>query len=391
VLEELRSRWFALSDEGWQDVIVGLLREKQVEVALDTLQNVQQEGIRIQPWIYDLLIFNLCDAGEHDEALSLLEMRAEKGEQLISGNIWHHMLDTASSAFHYPATAYAWRNRVENNSLNPSLGICLNVLNTAARHADFRLATEAVRVLEDRKQKLQLYHYEALIESCLPTDLLSAFVVLTLMASSKMSPSQSSTRAIFLHLGQSHELPVKSLGILRELREQQRPIPVEAVNVVIESFIYHQLFDQALDLYKTFHTLCPSGAVLNTFNILFRGCRSRKDMAMTLASEMVARNISPNALTYDRLILVCIEASSSKEELSDAWRYLEEMQGSGWRPRQGTTIALARRACSLEDDRMWQLQRRVDYEGGIDEPTLTRMVHEDRMGETKAVSPRAAG
>ena len=357
---------------------------------MDTLQNVQQEGIRIQPWIYDLLIFNLCDAGEHDEALSILEMRAEKGEQLISGNIWHHILDTASSAFHYAATAYAWRNRVENSSLNPSLGICLNVLNTAARYGDFRLATDAVRVLEDRKQKLQLYHYEALIESCLPTDLHSAFVVLTFMASSKMSPSQSSTRAIFLHLRQSHELPLKSLGILRELREQQRPIPVEAVNVVIESFIYHQLFDQALDLYKTFHTLCPSGAVLNTFNILFRGCRSRKDMAMILASEMVAMNITPNALTYDRLILVCIEASSTKEELSDAWRYLEEMQGSGWRPRQGTTIALARRACSLEDDRIWQLQRRADYEGGIDEPTLTRMVYEDRMGDMEAVSPREA-
>ncbi|KAL8869947.1 MAG: hypothetical protein Q9174_003892 [Haloplaca sp. 1 TL-2023] len=377
VLEEVRSRWFALSDEGWQDVIVGLLREKQVEVALDTLQSVQQEGIRIQPWLYDLLIFNLCDAGEHDEALAILEMRAEHGKQLISGSIWHHILDTASSAFHYPATVYVWRNRVETTSFNPSSGLCLNVLNTAARHADFRLATDVVRVLEDRKQKLQLYHYEALIESCLPTDLPSAFVVLTFMALSKIWPGQSSTRAIFLHLRQSHELPLESLEILRELHEQQRPIPVEAVNVVIESLLYNRLFNQALDLYKTIHTLCPSGANLTTFNILFRGCRSRKDTAMSLATDMVTMKISPNALTYDRLILVCIEASSTKEDLSDAWRYLEEMQVSGWWPRQGTTMALAKRACSLEDDRIWQLQRRPDFEGGIDEATLMRMAYAD--------------
>lgn len=354
-----------------------------MEVAVETLQSVQQEGIRIQPWLYDLLIFNLCDAGEYDEALSMLQFRVENGAQLISGNVWHYFLDTASSAFHHPATLYAWRKRVERSYLNPSSGVCLNVLNTAARHGDFRLATDVIRVLGNRTQNLQLHHYEALIESYLSTDLRTAFAILTLMASSKISPTQSSTRAIFLHLCQSPELPLDSLTILHELREQQRSIPAEAVNVVIESFIYHEQFDKALDLYKTLHTLYPSGPVISTFNTLFRGCKSRKDVAMFLASEMVAMKVSPNALTYDRLVLVCVEASLSKEELTDAWRYFEEMRAAGWWPRQGTTMALARKACLLGDERIWQLQRRPDGEGGIDEVILRRMVDEGWMGEIK--------
>ncbi|KAL8691537.1 MAG: hypothetical protein Q9218_003261 [Villophora microphyllina] len=381
ILEEVRQRWFNLSNEGWQDVIIGLLRDKQLDVAIETLRSVQQEGIQIQPWLYDLLLFNLCDAGEHDEALSILHFRIDSGEQLISGNVWHHVLDSASSAYHYAATVFTWRRRVGTNYLNPSSGICLNVLNTAARHGDFGLATDVIRVLVNRSQKLQLYHYEALVESYLPLDLRTALTVLALVASSGIQPTESSTRAIYLHLQQSADLPSVALAMLRDLRKQQRLIPVEAVNVVIESYIYHDQFDTALETYKSLHTLCPSGAVTGTFNTLFRGCKLRKDVAMFLASEMVAMKVSPNALTYDRMIIVCIEASSTKEDLTDAWRYLEEMRGAGWWPRPGTAKALARKACSLGDERVWHLQGNPNEDGGLDSVSLRRMVEEQWKGE----------
>ncbi|KAL9583527.1 MAG: hypothetical protein Q9203_005048 [Teloschistes exilis] len=381
VLEELGQRWFNLSDEGWQDVIVGLLRDKQLEVAIEILQNVQQEGVRIQPWLYDLVLFNLCEAGEYDEALSILRFRIDSGEQAISGNVWHHVLDSASRAFHHEATLYAWRKRVETSYLNPSSGVCLNVLDTAARHSDSRLATDVIRILGNRSQKLQRYHYEALIESYLPSDLQTALTVLTLMASSRVRPTESSTRAIFLHLQQSSDLPESALAILRDLKQQQRLIPVEAVNVIIESYIYHDQFDTALETYKLLHTLCPSGAVTGTFNTLFRGCRSSKEIAMFLASEMVAMKVPPNALTYDRLVLVCVEASSTKEDLTDAWRYVEEMRGGGWWLRLGTAKALAKKACALGDERIWNLQGDPNEDGSLDKVSLRRMVEEEWKGE----------
>ncbi|KAL9579661.1 MAG: hypothetical protein Q9212_004975 [Teloschistes hypoglaucus] len=386
VLEEVRQRWFNLSDEGWQDVIVGLLRDKQLEVAIETLQNVQQEGIRIQPWLYDLVLFNLCEGGEYDEALSMLRFRIDSGEQVISGNVWHHVLDSASRAFHHEATLYAWRKRVETSYLNPSSGVCLNVLDTAARHGDSRLATDVIRVLGNRSQRLQRYHYEALIESYLPSDLQTAFTVLTLMASSRIRPTESSTRAIFLHLQQSSDLPKSAIAILRDLKQQQRLIPVEAVNVIIESYIYHEQFDTALETYKMLHTLCPSGAVTGTFNTLFRGCRSRKEIAMFLASEMVAMKVPPNALTYDRLVLVCVEASSTQEDLTDAWRYVEEMRGGGWWLRLGTAKALAKKACALGDERIWNLQGDPNEDGGLDKVSLRRMVEEKWKGKEGAMA-----
>ncbi|KAL8819875.1 MAG: hypothetical protein Q9223_001794 [Gallowayella weberi] len=379
VMEELRQRWFTLSNDGWHDVIVGLLREKQLELAVETLQSVQQEGIRVQPWLYDLLIFNLCDVGEYDEALSILRFRVDNGEQLISGNVWHYLLDTASRAFHHAATLFVWRRRVGTSYLNPSSGMCLNVLHTAARHGNFRLATDVIRVLSNRNQTLQLYHYEALIEAYVPAQLHTAFTLLALMASSGTPPAVSSTRPIFLHLCESSHLPDTALSILRQVAKHRRNLPAEAVNVVIEAYIYHDNIDQALDTYKTLHTLCPSGPVISTFNTLFRGCRGRKDTAMFLASEMVALKVRPDALTYDRLILVCLEAQGEKEGFEDAWRYFEEMRGAGWWPRSGTAMALAKKCCLMKDERIWRLQG-DDYDGdGLAGSVIQRVIDQNWM------------
>ncbi|KAI4133583.1 MAG: hypothetical protein LQ338_000095 [Usnochroma carphineum] len=377
-MEELRHRWFTLSIEGWHDVIVGLLRDKQIESAIAMLQSAQQVEIRIAPWLYDMLVYNLCGVGELDEVLSILRFRVDNGEQRISGTVWCYFLDAASSALHHAATLYAWRKRVETGYLNPSSGICLNVLNTAARHGDFFLATDVIRLLGKRNQALQLYHYEALVESYLPSDLRTALLLLTLMTSTGMPPTDSSTRAIILNLRQFPHFPRMALSILRGLYEQGRPIPVEAFNVVIESYIDHGKSDMALEAYKTLRTLCASGPSTSTFNRLFRGCRGRKDVAMFLVSEMVALKVSPDALTYDSLILVCM-SSSQGDPTEDAWRYFEEMRAAGWWPRRETAMAMARRCCHIGDERIWRLQGDGIGDDGIQRSVLQKLVDEKWM------------
>ncbi|KAL9600058.1 MAG: hypothetical protein Q9219_003428 [cf. Caloplaca sp. 3 TL-2023] len=392
ILDEFRTRWFSLSNEGWHDVIVGLLRDKQIELALQNLQSAQQEGVRIGPWLYDMLIYNLCDIGEHDEALSTLKSRVESGEQLISGTLWYYLLDSASSAFHYPATLYAWRRRVQPGYLNPPSGICLNVLNTAARHPDPDLATEVIRVLEERSQTLQLHHYEALLEAHLPSNLRAALTVLVIMPSKGLSPTPSSTRPLFLHLRQSPDLPSEALSILRDLHAQDNnsPVPLEAINVLIESHIvHHHNFPQAFHTYKALRSLCPSGPSLSTFTSLLRGCpRGRTDVAVSLAEEMAAAGIAPDAWTYELLILVCMDDEREGEgrRLDDAWWFFEQMRGKGWWLREGTAMALARKACWVADERVWSLQRGGEGGGGgggggggvgIEREVLTRLVEEE--------------
>lgn len=363
ILEELRQRWFSLTKDGWHDVIAGLIRDRQLELALDTLDQMQKEGVKVDSWLYDLMIYILCSAEEFDCAVDLMQHRMSSGELYISATLWYYLLDTASRALHHRGTIFAYKGRVESSYLNPPAGICINILSTAARHGDIYLATSALRILGRRSgNPIQLHHYEALLETYMTAkDIRTSFTLLTIMAAAGHPPTEASTRPIFIHLSQSPSLTATAVSILEELREQDRQIPIQAINVIMEAYIFHRDLASSLQIYKTLHkfgdSLNPDTA---TFNLLFRGCTqaARKDLAMFLASEMVALKVAPNRLTYDRLTLVCLNSENSIE---DAWRYFEEMRDLGWWPRNGTAVALARRACERRDQRIWRLV--TDEEG----------------------------
>lgn len=386
----MRQKWFVISNEGWHDLIAGLLRDRQLELALDALELLQREGSKIRPWLYDMVIYTLCDAEEFDQIIKILRYRIAKGELLISPTVWFYLLDTASRALHHAATLYVWRKRVETSYLNPPSGICTNVLNTAARHGDFRLATDVFRVLGNRTQVLHQHHYEALLESYLASsDLKTALLVLSIMTSSGVLPSESSTRPIYIYLQESPSLSSTALSILRELHQSSRPIPPESVNVIIEAFIHHKDLASAIETYKTLHTLVPAGPTTATFNALLRGCASaaNKDLAMFLAAEMAALKVAPNALTYDRLVLVCLNADRQGTEnaYTDAWRYFEEMRAVGWWPRMGTIKNLATSCCAKGDKRVWKLMEQAKKVGEIEARVVQKVVMQCwKMGDGQA-------
>ena len=361
--------------------MAGLLRDRQIELALDALNQMRRDGVRIETWLHDMVIYTLCSAEEFDAALSLMESRVDNGELNISGTLWFHFLDTASSALHHAATLFAHRARVETFYLNPPTGMCNNILNTAARHGDTYLATSILRVLGRRSgNPIQLHHYEALLDTYVAAnDLRTAFSLLTIMADAGHSPTEASTREIYIHLCQSPTLPGKAIAILKNLKDQDRQVPIQAANVVMQASIFHQNLPAAMSLYSSLHSLAPNlKPDTASFNILFRGCvqAAKKDQAMFLASEMVALKIAPDALTYDRLILVCLNTSN---DIEDAWRYFEEMKDNDWWPRDGTAIALGRRACELGDRRVWDLEQMSDNRG-ISKAKLQHLIGEHWRG-----------
>lgn len=98
ILTELRQRWFTLTNDGWHDVITGLLKEKQLEIALDHLEQMQREDNQVKSWLYDMIVYTLCEVEEFEEAITLIKDRIAGGELRISANLWFSLLDTASRA-----------------------------------------------------------------------------------------------------------------------------------------------------------------------------------------------------------------------------------------------------------------------------------------------------
>lgn len=99
-MHDMKERWFGLSPEGWHSLVIGLLRDRQIEMALDKLDQMHNDEIVVQPWLYDIFTYMLCELGEFDEAYSILLYRYEQARFGISQSHWQYLLDRFSNASH---------------------------------------------------------------------------------------------------------------------------------------------------------------------------------------------------------------------------------------------------------------------------------------------------
>ena len=404
ILEAMRQRWFTLSDEGWHDYMAGLIRDRQLESALDTLYMLHDAGKRIESWLHDIFVYTLCDLEEFDEVLYIMRYREDIAqERNISPALWAHILDTASQCLNYEVVAWAWRKRVEAEFLNPSLGVCLNVLNTAARHGDSRIALDVFRVFRERKYPPEIYHYEALIEAYVSgpnTDFCAAAMVLFNMASAGVIPTPGSTRPLYLFLKKYQKSIAELLQLLEELKQKDQIIPLPLLNLLLEAYISQDDLLTALNFYKTrFKSFVPSGPNLQTIHILLESCHlaRRKDVAVFLTEEILRLKLRPTSDTYDHLILAHLYGNPEPGEepeqgWDDAWRYYLEMKGLGLIPSLATYEALAMKGCEMGDDKVWQLisEQSSTGEANAEVELRVRKVigrHQDRGGKLRMRTP----
>lgn len=402
VLEYMNQRWIQLSDDGAHDVAAGLLREGLFEQALERLDMMRRDGVHMHGWLLDMAVYVLCEANEISEAYRIMRQRVDSGELNLSRSLWSFFLDKASEARHHAGTSLVWSGQVNQHYINPSSGMCLNVLATAARAADAVMATEVFTHLSKRGTAFQPIHYELLMSTYLstnPPDLKRAITILTIMALEKIDPSPTEMRPLYLYLRDKPSLLQETLTTLRELHNQDRKIPIAALNLLIECYVEQGNLSEALKIYKQIHTFVPISegakktfANIETFNLLLKGCRvvdpPDAEQASFLVSELLALRIKPMPLTYDRLILVfthagqraLTESASSPDpqaqaatrskgiELVDwAFRHFADMQALKWMPRFGTIELLSIELARLGDARCWDvLQAGEDQAADVD-------------------------
>ncbi|CZT43709.1 uncharacterized protein RSE6_03783 [Rhynchosporium secalis] len=386
IMQEMKERWLGLSPEGWHSLVVGLVRDRQFEAAMDKLDEMHSDGITVQPWLYDIIVFQFCEIGELDQAFHLLKYRYENSMNEILPTIWYYLMDAFSSAFHYEGVKYIWKRRVETENMVLSDGMSVAILNLAARYFDPELATSAIRVLSGRRSALAAFHYEPLLAAYAGAgDLKTALRVLVIMTKAGIEIDSSTTRPLFQIISASKELAKAAWTELEGLVEDGHAIPVAAINVVLEAHSVLGEVEEAIELYKSLHELCESGPNTETFNILLQGSakQERKSLSLFLASEMRALKIKPDMLTYDRLILACLQ---QEDDYEDAFKYLEELvevgkdqPGGGWWMRRGTANLLIKRCVNQSDRRAWDLLDEM-AKRGFDTFNLMDWVHQNWKG-----------
>ena len=268
VLEEMRERWITLSPTGHCHLVVSHLRDREYELALLTLGKMKEGHIPVPGWLYDILIYVLAEAGEHETALQLLQQVAENPDlnplepyssDDVGKGVWPYFLDSAAAAYEYESVFYVWRKRVEVGYVRPSDGTLVNILNTAALAGDSGLATDALKMLAERGGKLEVGAYEALLESyCGSGDIGNAMRVLGIMERAAMGegmsgvgrPDSGSTRPLYMLLKDAGTDGIEAAWeCLREIQQEGGDVPIAAVNVCIEAAEMSGDLDLAMSFY----------------------------------------------------------------------------------------------------------------------------------------------
>ncbi|KAI1208050.1 uncharacterized protein F4807DRAFT_432998 [Annulohypoxylon truncatum] len=359
-LFEMKNRWYSPTTDDLTSIIIGLLRDNQYELALEKLEEMRKIPVMVPNWLYDIFLYIFGEKGFHEETLSILKHRlniANAADESLSPNLWLFLLDVFSRDAFYDGIKYIWDHSVSSGYINPPDGVVMNVLNAASNHADAPLAMSTIQMLSSRSRKLELHHYEALIDiHAQQKDLRKALVVLCIMAKAGARPDLSSTRSIFQVLRKSSSETDNALAILRDLASHYK-VPSAAFNVVLEATEVHHVFKVALDLYRNIRQFCVDGPDLETYHVLFSRCTRGRSMNFLL-TEMRILEIEPVEETYNHLIrIACLQ-----DNYEQAFQFLEKMKASktaglpnDWWMSKGSALALIRRCIQARDIRAQEL------------------------------------
>lgn len=371
----MKERDIDLKDEGKCSVALAMLREAHYEMALEYLDQMLHDGTEIPSWFFDIFSYVLARHGFVDEALQLTYQRLERADGNITTvplAVWHYLLDECSRCLHYEGTKFVWERLVQPGTLNPSDGTTLSVLNTASRHGDSTLATEVIQLFSERRVKLGVHHYEALLECYVQAgDLENAFQVLCIMADAGIQPDQSSTRSIFLALKDSPDQVDESSRILSALSKDHE-LPIAAVNVLLEALAKAGDMAKSLDLYRQIYELCPSGPNQQTFSHLLEGCKDAETTSY-LTSEMHQFSLKVPQTTIDNLIRY-IEYFASDGDLDVAFDYLADLQSANshiWLSRHTLSVVL-KRCLEERDKRVWVIAEEANRRHMEIDPDLVK-------------------
>ncbi|KAI1435254.1 hypothetical protein GGR50DRAFT_694272 [Xylaria sp. CBS 124048] len=384
VLNEMKNRWYDLTPNSNINIIIGLLRDGQYELALSKLEELNRNPISVPPWLLEVFLYTFGELGFHEEALAILKKRLEIADSLKRGplslNAWQFLLEVFSRDIFHPGVKYIWDHVVTPGTIHPPDGVITNALDAASIHGDAELAMNAIELLSSRGTKLDLHHYEALIQVYLHHgDLRKALSILCIMAKAGLSPDLACTRPIFELLRNSSNSTEHALAILHELKVHYT-VPAAAFNILLESTAGLKGFKAAFDMYRTVRQICSNGPDLETFEILLRHCTLRKSMSF-LVAEMEVFSLKPTRTILDHLVRIC----TMQDDYEMAFRYLEMMhartppgESEKWWISKGPALALLRRCIQDRDPR---------YSGVLEECLRRRLFDEEEINSLVSVRP----
>lgn len=324
-----------LNTNGWNDLLIGLLRENQLALAVEKMQEMRSLDIFILEWIPPAVIHCLVTNGEYAEAVRLLEQQTEDGREAAQLNTWNLLLQVAGQDRDHEIVSTAWQRAVKPKYLNPSSGVCEHVLSTAARAGDMDLASKVFQTLAERKDAASLEVCEPMLETYIQSNSMpEAIELLCAMNENGLVPSEAALRPMIeSRIGTSSIVDEDPLQILRKLTIDdisiKNVVPIELVNAIMEVQLRSSEPRQAKALFDDRTSVCLTPPNVRTFRLLFQACRQLRDLDSALAYYVEFRSAMPDQCQDQSIFIDLVDTCIATNEFSEATEFIVAAQDDG--------------------------------------------------------------
>ncbi|KAF8161013.1 hypothetical protein B0H34DRAFT_795856 [Crassisporium funariophilum] len=333
----------------YTSVINCFVNDGNLEMALQYLFAMTSHNIVPELAAVQAVIILAAERRYSRLAIDLATYFEEVSHRRLEDSAWLACLASAAQNLHMEGVTACWPVAVHQLGIIPNEGICMSVLNNAARHGLPDLATDVLGVLKVAGITWQEYHFAALIEAfCRNNQLKEALVTLHIMRTNKIIPVPGSSTPIVDLIKADVTTLDSAWALIDEIHKADAGVDIDALKVMVKASVSLGDLQRAVGIYKCFsdYNLQPD---LATFNLLLDGCiaAQHRQLGDLLLGDMKDLKVKPNHETYEKIILLCL----TQEIYEDAFFYLEEMKAATYVPPQSVYEALVQRCRSAGDSR----------------------------------------
>ncbi|KAG6876645.1 hypothetical protein C0992_012191 [Termitomyces sp. T32_za158] len=364
----------------FQYIIVRLTSVDNMELAIQFYHSMKTYEVVPDILTMKALVVHVARAGYPRLALDLITDFETRSLRRLDHTFFMPCLIASAEALYLDGVIKCWRQIVHVFNLFPGEGVCLGVLNTAARHGHPDLATDALRVLKSLNIDWQEHHFSPLIEAfCHQKQFQEAIRVLDIMRTEGIDPVPETASALLEALASTEAID-SVWDIADEMVREGRKVDIIVLQVLISASVKHGDLQRAIGAYKS---LAEYGATADVviFNSLLQGCvvASHRDLGNLLLDDMKAAQVKPDDKTYETFILLCL----TQDDYEDAFFYLEEMKTAGFHPGYNVYSKIIRKCLTTDDFRYRVALKEMEEMGHVPRSDLKRLMHRKEAEKKK--------
>ncbi|KAJ9093125.1 hypothetical protein QFC19_008468 [Naganishia cerealis] len=295
-----------------------------------------------------------CEHGATRVALDLAERYEKMEHKTISPAAWANILRVSAEGHFMQGIETAWERLAGSADFLPDEGLCILILNAAARHGNPPLATSVLAKFGELGIEAREYHYAPVLEAfCSTGSLAEALQVLDAMRThGGVQPTLATAQPLIDSMVSKEDIKWVDAGFdaLDALHVKGQRIDVAAFNAVLKAAEEYGDLKRAIVIYRQAESFGVE-VDIETFNTLLSACvkAGAKEQGETVLKEMEAAlgASCKDADTFQHLIDLYL----THYDFEPAFNYLEEMKAARHRPPLSVYENLVKKCWEKSDER----------------------------------------